>query len=136
MRENLRFGVVNTQEDLDKVGAFAESFDHKVDEFSPFPMITISRGSRLFAYYSVLRKPTIWPAFHTDPSICPPRDFREGFDAIRNHVLQSSLEPNAFPNGVCYMALPGHTEERYGKEQIEKMGLISNGTMLYKTYHG
>lgn len=132
MQENLRFGVVNTQEDLDKVGAFASSFDHKVDNFSTFPVITISRGDRLFSYYSVLRQPIIMPAFHTDPKVCSPRDFKDAFEAIRNHVFQSSLNPNSYPNGVCFFALPGNTEERYGKDQMEKLGLGTNGTMLFQ----
>lgn len=132
MRENLRFGVVNTQEDLDKVGAFASSFDHKVDAFSPFPMITISRGESLCAYYSVLRQPVIFPAFHSDPKVCSPRDFMDSFEAIRNHVFQSSLNPNSYPNGVMFMALPSHTKEKYGEEQMKKMGLNTNGTVLYQ----
>lgn len=132
--ENLRFGAVNTQEDLEKVGGFAASFDHKVNEYSTFPIVTISRGDRLFAYYNVIRQPVICPAFHTDPSICSPRDFKDAFDAIRNHVLQSSLNPNTYPHGTMFMALPWQTKEKYGEEQMRKLGLDTNGTVLYQAH--
>lgn len=132
MRPNLRFGVVNTQEDLEKVGGFAASFDHEVTPFSTMPIVTISRGDCLFAYYNVIRQPIICPAFHSDPEVCSPRDFKDAFDAIRNHVFQSSMNPNTYPNGTMFMALPAHTKEKYGEKQMQELGLNTNGTVLYQ----
>lgn len=129
----LQFGCVNSAEDLERVAGFAASFDHEVSNKSTFPIITISKDDKLAAYYHVLRQPIIFPCFSTDPKVCSPRTFRESFDAIRNHVVQSAIDPRTYPNGVAFFALPAHTQEMYGEERIRKMGMHSNGTQLFCT---
>lgn len=132
MNPNLRFGVVTTMEDLQKAGEFAASFDHEITQKSTFPIVTISRGDRMFGYYNVLRQPVIFPAFSTDQKVCSPRDFKDGFEAVRNHLLQSSMS-HEYPRGVAFFGMPGHIVEKYGKKTLERhLGLRTNNTILYQ----
>lgn len=128
-KEQIRIAVLRTQEDLEALAKFAESFDHHVGADSIMPIYTLSRGGKLFGYFNVLSFPVTAPAFHTDPEICSKRDIYDAAMAIKSHFMIQSICP-AFPNGTWFVAIPWDTP--FPEEVLTGVGLVKTNKMLWQ----
>lgn len=128
MREHITFGLIRTEEALQSLKKFAESFDHHVGNDSIFPIYTISRGSYLFGYFNVISLPIFAPAFH--PDVCTPRDFYDAAYALKQHFCLNSIS-DRFPNGTCLLALPKALAVK--REILEKLGFKDTGKIIWQS---
>jgi hypothetical protein len=127
--EAIRFSEVRTQGEFDELKLFAATFNHVIDDHTMTPIIRMYRGDRLFGYYIVVLAPIVIPAFHTDRSICSPRDFKEACEQVRAWQCQNR-QSERFPFGQCWVALDD--EPMIGKRIIEKLGFKDTGSNLYQ----
>lgn len=126
----IRFEEIRTQEGFELLKKFAATFDHEISDYSITPLVTMSRGEKMFGYFHVLQQPIICPAFHTDPKVCTPRDFYEGAKAIINWRNMSSMS-DRYPNGTMYCLLPPDADKRYGSN-LDKLGLKNLHQVMYQ----
>lgn len=119
MDRNLKFETVRTQKQFDDLKKFATSFDHVVDDTTLLPLITVSRGDKMFAYYTVLNYPVVFPSFHTE--LCTPRDFVDSVNTVKHHHMLSSMNER-FPNGTFFVALSAN-KLAIDRSYIPKLGL-------------
>lgn len=130
--EAIRFSEVRTREEFDELKLFAATFDHVIDDRTMTPIIRMYRGDRLFGYFVVVTAPIMIPAFHTDPQICSPRDFKESAEHVRAWQCLNR-QSERFPNGQCWIGLDNEPAIR--REIIEKLGFKDTKTQLYQ-YNG
>jgi hypothetical protein len=119
--------MVRTEEELQSLVKFAESFDHNVGSDSIFPIYTISRDSYLFGYFNLICLPILVPAFH--PDVCTPRDFYDAAYALKQHFCLNSISER-FPNGTCLLALP--KELAIKKEIVKRLGFKCSGKEIWQ----
>ncbi len=105
MRQPLKFELVDTREKFEELKVFAATFNHEVDDTARLPIISVSRGTRQIGYFHVVNVPMIWPAFHTDPAICSPRDTMDFVETVKNYQFLTSLGGRT-PNGESHALLP------------------------------
>lgn len=101
---SLKFARVDTQQKLEDVAKFAESFGH--DPSLDLPLVTMSEGSKMFGYYHSMVQPVIFPAFH--PEFTSKRNFRDAVEQVAAAHCLSSMSPQ-YPNGVFYCAFDTDT---------------------------
>jgi hypothetical protein len=120
----LRFVRINTQEDLDKLNQFAQSFGH--DASRPLgPMFALARDEKIFGYFNVMNRPVVFPAFH--PEIASPRDVYESLQQVRAWQLLSSADQGV-PSGTFFCGLPTGVDEKFPT----KIGLVNLKTELWQ----
>jgi len=102
-REQIKFGLIKTEEEFQDLKRFAESFDHSVEATSIFPIYTIARGDELIGYCNVMRQPVLHPSLH--PGLATPRNFYDALQYAKQSFCLSSID-DRFPHGICVMALP------------------------------
>lgn len=129
MRDQIRIGLVRTEQDLESLSKFAASFDHEVTADSIQPIYMLHRGERLFGYFNVLSIPVTYPAFHTDPEICSKRDIYEGAMAIKNFFMMGSISP-MFPNGTWFVAIPFDTP--FPESVLTGVGLMKTNKRIWQ----
>jgi hypothetical protein len=103
MRDQIKFGIVRSLEELEDLKRFAKSFDHKVGNDSIMPIYTITRGQQLIGYYNVILYPIVSPSMH--PRLCSHRDFFDALFCVKHHFCLNSIDAH-FPNGTCLLAVP------------------------------
>lgn len=118
MRDPIRLSQARSQDELDEIHEFAKSFGHSIGDLTPQPIIRIFRGNRLFGYFFITPN-VITPAFHTDKTICSPRDFKDAVDQIRGAFCFNSQNLQ-FPAGQCVLALEESPAIR--REILAKLG--------------
>lgn len=73
--------VPNGTPRMDEVRAFAKTFDHEV-EAHPYPLFLAKKRGQFIGYVQMAVVPLAFPATHTDPNICRPRDTIEMIKAF------------------------------------------------------
>lgn len=58
---------------LDELREFAKTFNHEIEQH-PYPIFAVKKNGQFIAYVQVAMAPLAFPAIHTDPNICRPRD--------------------------------------------------------------
>lgn len=91
------------------------------------PIITVSRGDKMFAHYRVFSHPVIIPSFH--PDFTTARDFRDAVEFTTHHYCLSSISPQ-YPNGVAFVGT--HDKSILTQGQFEKLGLVDQDIKLYR----
>lgn len=128
MREQIKFGLIRTQEEFDALSQFAASFDHQVNGQSILPIYTIERGKQMVGYFNVICIPIVCPSFH--PDVCTPRDIHEIVQMAKNHFCMNSIS-DRFPNGTCMLAMPKNLPDN--KRAIaERCGFKSTKAELWQ----
>lgn len=123
----LKFSQVNTPEAFEQWKKFADSFDHGTN--TPMtPIITCSRGDKLFGYYTLLTYPIVFPSFH--PKFTSPRDFRDMVEAFSNVQCIASMS-SQYPNGCSFVGLVTNGLP-VGRNIVEKMGYTNLGIELHR----
>lgn len=128
----IQFEEVRTQEQIDDAIEFAEGFQHIIDPRTALPMVMAKKEGKNVGYFHIFNQPIISFAFHTDPDVCKPRDFKEIVDKVKAWRFLNSMSP-AFPNGVCFAhcptnsVIPFETIERMGFKSREKILMQANG---------
>lgn len=125
--DSLRFAQVNTPEKLAEWKEFADSFDHGTD--TPMtPIVTVSRGDKMFGYYTLLNHPIVFPSFH--PKHTSPRDFKDMIEAFSNAQCIASMSTQ-YPNGCCFVGLVANGLP-IGRHYVTKMGYENLGIELHR----
>jgi hypothetical protein len=129
MKEQIRFGLVKTVEELERLKQFAATFDHAVGDNSMFPIYTVERGEQLIGYYNLINfpVPVVCPAMH--PDICTPRDFRDSLEFVKHHFCLNSINGN-FPHGTCLLAVPPKLP--FSPSAFERSGFKRTGLELWQ----
>jgi hypothetical protein len=128
MKSPIRLSEVRNQDELTELNEFAKTFGHSIGDNSPQPVIRIYRGNRLLGYFFITPR-VVTPCFHTDKTICTPRDFKDSIDQIRAISCFSSMNLQ-FPAGQCVMAVDEDLSIR--KEIVDKMGFKDIKGRLYR----
>lgn len=79
---NLQFEWIDTPEKWDKLEAFAATFNHNIVKHTLSPIVALKRHGRWIGYAQINKQPVVFSAWHTDPTICSPRDVVEGMKAF------------------------------------------------------
>jgi hypothetical protein len=127
MREQLKFGVIRTHDELESLKRFAESFNHRVGDDTIHPIYTIDFGGRMIGYYNVIQYPIVCPAMH--PKVCTPRNFVETMQSVKNHFFLTSIN-GQFPHGTCLLAVP--RELPIPRRALEKSGFQDTKMELWQ----
>lgn len=127
MRDQIKFGMIRSDEEFQSLVKFAASFEHNVGSDSIMPIYTIERGDQMLGYFNVLLHPIVAPSMH--PSITTARDFYEAMLSVRNHFCMNSVD-GKFPNGTCFFALP--TDEIVKDSVFERCGFKNTKKELWQ----
>lgn len=65
--------IQNNTPRMEELRAFAKTFEHEIEEH-PFPIWAVKKNGQFIAYVQIAMAPVGFPAIHTDPNICKPRD--------------------------------------------------------------
>jgi len=130
MRDSLRFGRVDSDKKLTEWKEFAASFDHYTEDGQHpiMPITTVSRGDKMFGYWSEITRPILFPCWH--PALTTPRDFMESIEAFSNIACYGSMS-HQFPNGVSYVGLDTHGLA-IGRNYVEKCGYENLNTEIHR----
>lgn len=77
----LKFEWVRTPEQVAKLQGFAKSFDHDIGN-PKLPLCIVKRNEIWKGYGQIINEPIVFTAWHTDRSVCSPRDLIEGMKAF------------------------------------------------------
>jgi hypothetical protein len=121
-----KFEPILTQEQYDKWQAFAAEFIPKVG--NEMPIITVSKGDKMFGHYHVFNHPVIIPAFH--PEKCSPKDFRDAVEIVTHHFCMNSISQQ-YPNGVAYVGLHNRPMN-VSEKQLDKLGFENQDILIYR----
>jgi hypothetical protein len=127
MRDQIKFGMVRTNEEYEDLKKFAKSFGHNVGNDTVLPIYVIERGDQVIGFFNMIPYPIGCPSFH--PKVCTPRDFHEAALSLKNHFCLQSMD-GRYPNGTCLLALPKNPE--MGERAIQRVGFKQIGREIWQ----
>lgn len=106
------FEWIRTEEQWAKLGAFAATFDHKI-QTRRWPTVIFLNKGKPYGYAYVSRDPMVFTAWHTDPAICSRRDVVETFAGLSMWAK--------FEHGGAFTTAPEDSES-FTPEIMKKLG--------------
>lgn len=98
----LKFEVLVPHKNLERtkeLAAFAETFNHKITDFK-HTIIIVKKNKQMIGYCQIINTPMVYPALHTDRTICTRRDTIEIMKAFTGWAKIQNGEGNiAVPIG-------------------------------------
>jgi len=118
---DINFRVVATEDDIKNIKEFAGSFDHEIKSFK-YPILIVQKGDKIIGYGQLINVPILFPAFHTDPNVCSPRDVVE---TMKQFVGWSKIQ-----HGYGLTAVPKDSKS-FTPDVLEKLGYNRMDKELY-----
>jgi hypothetical protein len=130
MREQVKFGLIRTDEEFEGLRQFAETFDHTVGPGSILPIYTVERGEQMIGYFNVLMYPIVAPSMH--PTHCTARNFFDALEFVKHHFCLNSID-NKFRYGTCFLSIPTNPPAGQNmKDALERSGFKNTRHELWQ----